>query len=196
MPATDPFPQPSWELEAPRITADEIAHATDPNWPRVQGYDILGVLGSGGMGTVYRAFDSRCRRQVALKTINRAGAAALLRFKREFRTLLDVAHPNLVTLHELICDGQNWFLTMELLDGVDFLRYLKADASASFARERPSSLPGCSVCDGETEVATAVKLTSLDTEKTIESASAGRPAAARPLRGDAEPPLRRRSAAL
>ena len=55
---------------------------------------------------------------VALKTMNRVGASTLLRFKHEFRTLLDVAHPNLVTLYELICDGQNWFLTMELLDGV------------------------------------------------------------------------------
>ena len=52
------------------------------------------------------------------------GAAAILRFKHEFRTLLGIAHPNLVTLYELISDGQNWFLTMELLDGVTFLEYV------------------------------------------------------------------------
>ena len=79
------------------------------------------------MGTVYRAYDRERRRPVALKVMNRAGAAAILRFKHEFRTLLGVAHPNLVTLYELISDGQNWFLTMELLDGVSFLQYVRDD---------------------------------------------------------------------
>ena len=116
------------EIAAPRITGRRgTPHSPDPSWPRVEGFDILGVLGSGGMGTVYRAFDRKSGHPVALKTINRVGATTLLRFKQEFRTLLDVAHPNLVTLYELICDGQNWFLTMELLDGVDFLRHVKAD---------------------------------------------------------------------
>ena len=176
--------------EAPRITAYDVPQAPDPSWPRVEGFDILGVLGSGGMGTVYRAFDRRCRRQVALKTIKREGAAALLRFKREFRTLLDVAHPNLVTLYELICDGQNWFLTMELLDGMDFLRYVKADASSSFARETFSSWPPHGSCARETEVTTAVKLTDLDTETMTELASAWHPAAVRPVGGRTEAPLR------
>src|SRR5262249_13842004 len=108
--------------------------AADPGWPRVDGFDILGTLGSGGMGAVYRAYDRRYRRHVALKTMDRAGAVALLRFKHEFRALLDVVHPNLVTLHELICDGRQWVLTMELLDGVDFLRYVRDEAT-------PQSLP-------------------------------------------------------
>ena len=103
--------------------------APRPELAALEGFDILGVLGSGGMGTVYRAFDRRSGHPVALKTLNRVGATSLLRFKHEFRTLLDVSHPNLVTLYELICDEQNWFLTMELLDGVDFLRYVNTDAS-------------------------------------------------------------------
>jgi hypothetical protein len=101
----------------------------------LEGYDIQGVLGSGGMGTVYRAYDRERRRLVALKVMNRASATAILRFKHEFRTLLGVAHPNLVTLYELICDGQNWFLTMELLDGVTFLQYVRDEPS-------PTSRPG------------------------------------------------------
>ena len=99
----------------------------EPGRPALEGYDIQDELGSGGMGTVFRAFDRERRRPVALKVMNRAGAAAILRFKHEFRTLLGVAHPNLVTLHELISDGQNWFLTMELLDGVSFLQYVRGD---------------------------------------------------------------------
>jgi tRNA A-37 threonylcarbamoyl transferase component Bud32/tetratricopeptide (TPR) repeat protein len=127
--------------DATRTTVDDAAlddavHAPDPTWPRVDGFDILAVLGKGGMGTVYRALDRKSRRYVALKTINRVGATALVRFKNEFRTLLDVAHPNLVTLHELIGDGRNWFLTMELVEGVDFLRHLKAGAPPTDARTR------------------------------------------------------------
>jgi tetratricopeptide (TPR) repeat protein len=110
---------------------EPAAHTFDPYWPHVEGYDILNMLGKGGMGTVYRAFDRKRRRPVALKTLHCVGANALLRFKQEFRNFLHVAHPNLVTLFELICDGQSWFLTMELLDGVDFLQYVRPVAAGS-----------------------------------------------------------------
>ena len=120
----------------PRIAAGDAAHSPDPGWPRVEGFDILGVLGSGGMGTVYRAFDRKSRHTVALKALNRVGASALLRFKHEFRNLLDVSHPNLVTLYELISDGRSWFLTMELIDGVDFLKYVKTGDQPTGPRSR------------------------------------------------------------
>ncbi|QEH36217.1 Serine/threonine-protein kinase PknB [Aquisphaera giovannonii] len=142
--APGPPPRPTAEMPAPVAEGIPAARpgpapapedAPEPGWPRIEGFDIHGVLGSGGMGTVFRAFDRKARRHVALKTMNRAGAVALLRFKREFRTLLDVVHPNLVTLHELICDGRNWVLTMELLDGMDFLRHVRAGSDPA-ERER------------------------------------------------------------
>ncbi len=111
----------------------------------LEGYDIGDVLGSGGMGTVFRAYDRERRRAVAIKVMNRAGAAAILRFKHEFRTLLGVSHPNLVTLYELISDGQNWFLTMELLDGVTFLDFIREDegtGQVSTATHGPLLSPG------------------------------------------------------
>ncbi|MGO9464631.1 MAG: serine/threonine-protein kinase PknK [Isosphaeraceae bacterium] len=124
--------------DAPAETDERLRERTSAlglplgsTWPVLRGYDIQAVLGSGGMGTVYRAYDRERRRPVALKVMNRASAATILRFKREFRTLLGVAHPNLVTLYELIFDGKSWFLTMELLEGVNFLQYVRGEAPST-----------------------------------------------------------------
>ena len=90
-------------------------------------FEIIARLGVGGFGVVYRALDRRHNRQVALKVLHQRDASALYRFKREFRALADFNHPNLVTLHELFSDGEQWFFTMELLDGDDFLSHVRAE---------------------------------------------------------------------
>ena len=65
-------------------------------------FEVLEAIGSGGMGVVYAALDRVAGRRVAVKTLRKLDPDALLRFKREFRLLQDIHHPNLVRLGELI----------------------------------------------------------------------------------------------
>ncbi len=85
---------------------------------------LEGRLGEGGMGVVYRARDRESALPVALKTMAYVEPSALLRFKNEFRALADISHPNVVQLYEMVSAGEHWFFTMELLEGVDFLRWV------------------------------------------------------------------------
>ena len=70
------------------------------------------------MGAVFEAVHLGRGHRVALKTLPTVSGDSLHRFKREFRVLADVTHPNLVGLRSLECDGDQWFITMDLLNGV------------------------------------------------------------------------------
>src|SRR5438105_975840 len=101
--------------------ADRVArefHGTDR-------FIVRRRLGSGGFGTVYEVYDNERSSIVALKELRRADPTTIYRFKHEFRNLADIVHPNLATLYELISEGDRWFLTMELIRGVDFLEYVR-----------------------------------------------------------------------
>jgi serine/threonine protein kinase len=85
-------------------------------------YQILGELGRGGCGIVYRALDPGIGRSVAIKTIladanSPAGAALRERFRREARSAGNLSHPNIVTIHEFNDSGEIMFIAMELIQG-------------------------------------------------------------------------------
>jgi serine/threonine protein kinase/KaiC/GvpD/RAD55 family RecA-like ATPase len=120
-------------------TQREFGHELDPFEPpaleRSERFSVIRPLGEGGMGRVYLVHDRKLDTRVALKSLNRVDPANLYRFKKEFRSLANVSHPNLVTLHELVCEDDAWFLTMEYVDGEEFLSHVR---DAPTRRERES----------------------------------------------------------
>src|SRR6478609_6372767 len=100
-------------------------------------FEVRGTLGAGGAGVVYRAFDRQLEREVALKLLRQATGRDLYRFKREFRALADIVHPNLVTLHELHAAEDDWYFTMELVEGVSFIDWVRPSQASGPTRSRP-----------------------------------------------------------
>ena len=83
-------------------------------------YEIVALLGAGGMGEVYRAHDPRLGRDVALKLLPAAFASdpdRRARFDREARAAAALSHPNICTIHEIGDADGRLYIAMELLEG-------------------------------------------------------------------------------
>jgi len=83
-------------------------------------YRVLGLIGQGGMGAVYKAEHRRMQRLVALKVINPGllrNPSMIERFQQEVRTAARLAHPNIVTAHDADEAGGMHFLVMEFVEG-------------------------------------------------------------------------------
>ena len=98
---------------------------------RLGHYEILGPIGAGGMGEVYRARHRKLARDVAIKVLpaDIAGdRARLARFEREARTASALNHPNIVTIYDIDVHEETTFIAMELVDG-QTIEELTADAN-------------------------------------------------------------------
>ena len=94
-------------------------------------YQILAPLGSGGMGVVYRARDTRLNREAAVKVLSPAIAEdpnLMMRFRREAHVLASLNHPNIVTIYDIGQEGRTLYIAMELVDGKDLDEILTAGA--------------------------------------------------------------------
>src|SRR6266542_3155424 len=87
---------------------------------RLQSYEILGPLGAGGMGEVWRARDTRLSREVAIKVLPAefsSDSGRLRRFEKEARAAASLSHPNIVTIHDIGTSESCSYIAMELVAG-------------------------------------------------------------------------------
>ena len=99
---------------------------------RIGPYEIVGSLGAGGMGEVYRARDSKLNRDVAIKVLPESFAHdpdRLARFEREAQVLAALNHPNIAHIHGLEKSGTGPALVMELVEGDDLSELIARDRS-------------------------------------------------------------------
>src|SRR5262245_40986253 len=96
-------------------------------------YQPLRRLGAGAMGIVYEVFDRERGENVALKTLSRIDPTGIYDLKKEFRSLADVRHPNVVALYDMVNDDDLWFFTMELVNGTPFTEHVTRATSATSA---------------------------------------------------------------
>ena len=96
---------------------------------RIGSYDIHERIGAGGMGIVYKAFDTRSERYVALKVVRSSEFATheqLDRFRAEARAAAKIRHPNIVPVYEVGNEGEQDYFTMAYIDGSDLKSVLRS----------------------------------------------------------------------
>jgi predicted Ser/Thr protein kinase len=116
------------ELVAQALHAPAPTGSTPADVPRIGRYRVLREVGSGGMGKVYAAEDPDLGREVALKVLGPSGRdesnGRRVRLAREARAMARLAHPNVITVHEVGVAGDELFIAMELVKGTTLGRWL------------------------------------------------------------------------
>ena len=87
---------------------------------KISHYQVLEKLGSGGMGEIYKAHDGRLNRMVAIKVLSRRAAGdeeRRRRFIREAQAASSLNHPNIITIYDILSEGEDDYMVMEFVDG-------------------------------------------------------------------------------
>ena len=112
---------PTEQLKAPRPSLAPAGTLLRPGTLFANRYEVKEVIGTGGMGVVYRAFDRELQEAVAIKTLRPESLAgdgvALERFKQEIRLARKIAHRNVVRTYDLGEVNGTYYLTMEYVEG-------------------------------------------------------------------------------
>ena len=126
------MPQGEKATPMPPLSPEELAE----HFPQ---FEILECLGRGGMGVVYKARQKALERTVALKLLAgewQGDSGFAERFEKEAKTLAQLSHPNIVTIHDFGEAGGHYFIVMEFVDGVnlrDLLRDGKMEPEQALA---------------------------------------------------------------
>ncbi|HKD76040.1 MAG TPA: Stk1 family PASTA domain-containing Ser/Thr kinase, partial [Ktedonobacterales bacterium] len=100
-------------------------------------YELLEPIGRGGMATIYRARDQRMGRLVAVKILREMYSSDpkfVLRFQREARAVSALAHPNIVQVFDYGKSEDQYYIVMELIEGIDLRKYLRANGILDLRR--------------------------------------------------------------
>lgn len=122
-----------------QIPADRPGERGPDDFPVVEGYDVIDVVGRGGMGAVYEAIQRSTGRRVAIKVMLERVAqteAARRRFEREVELIARLQHPNIVHVLDSGVDRGRYFYVMEFVEGValdDFCKAGTCDVRATLA---------------------------------------------------------------
>src|SRR5437870_4706930 len=135
--------EPAFEMAARVLASDEPALTAGD---LIERYEVVSLLGSGGMGEVYLAHDEKLDRKIALKLLPAhftTSQARLRRFQQEARAASALNHPNIITIHEIGQVESRNFIATEFVDG-ETLRQRMRRGSLSLHESLDIAIQVCS----------------------------------------------------